>query len=386
MPRPLGHIRILMSSRVLLDLEEGDRVFKEKGVAGYTDYMLCRGAYEKDMDPELGCRRLNKGPLFDFALAMNRLNVLSKTPMVEIGISCKDETDTALAIFRNLNASPLSVALEYRITTSGKPVSARTHRAFKTDLFLTRSEADAQTAIDLDIAAAVVNFPPKGAYACDHDAHPIRIVVDGDAVAFGDSAEVRYREAIDSGKTYEEGLRAYKEAEKRDVNDPVESGPFTPILAKISQLNSQFPKDDAPFEISLLTARGGPASDRALSTVLKHGIKFNGESGFMGGAAKHEWLAEHQPHVFFDDQQTHLEHSAEFCPTGRVPYKTGSPMQEYLLRKRREAEAAAAAPAPAAGTGGTQSVFAAAATGAVPDQPPANDTPRKPRGQARQPK
>jgi len=171
----------------------------------------------------------------------------------------------------------------------------------------------------------------------------VRIVVDGDAVAFGDSAEVRFREAIDNGKTYMEGLKAYKDAEKRDVNDPVEAGPFTPILAKISQLNSLFPRGEEPFQISLLTARGGPASDRALSTALKYNIKFNGVSGFMGGASKHEFLEQYKPHVFFDDQQTHLEHSAEFCPTGRVPYKTDSPMHAYLLRKKQEAEAKAAA-------------------------------------------
>lgn len=346
MPRPLGHLRILMSSRVLLNLEEADKIFHEKGVDGYTDYLLCRGAYEKDLDPELGCRRLNKGPLFDFALALNRLNALSKDPIVEVGITCKDETDTALAIFRNLNESELAVALEYRITTSGTPVSEKIHRAFKTDLFLTRSEADAQIAVDMNVATAVVNFPLHGTYDYDYNTGPVRIVVDGDAVAFGDSAEVRFREAIDSGKTYAEGLKAYKDVEKRDVNDPVEPGPFTPILAKISQLNGLFPRAEAPFEISLLTARGGSASDRALSTAVKYKIKFNGVSGFMGGASKHEFLAEHQPHVFFDDQQTHLEHSAEFCPTGRVPYKTGSPMHEYLLQKKQEADTKAAASSP----------------------------------------
>lgn len=347
MARTLGHIRILMSSRVLLDLEEADKVFKEKGVEGYTDYMLCRGEYAKDMDEALGCRRLKKGPLFDFALAMDKLNALSKKdPIVEVGMTCKDETDTALALFRNLNETALAVALEYRITTAGAPVSPKIHKAFKTDLFLTRSESDAQIAIDLDIAAAVVNFPPRGTYDYDYNVQPVRIIVDGDAVAFGDSAEVRYREAIDSGKTYAEGLKAYKDGEKRDVNQAVEPGPFTPILAKISQLNSLFPRGEAPFEISLLTARGGPASDRALSTAFQHGIKFNGVSGFMGGASKHEFLAEHKPHLFFDDQQTHLEKSAEFCPTGRVPYKTASPMFEYLLRKKREADAKVSAPSP----------------------------------------
>lgn len=343
MPRPMGHLRILMSSRVLLDLEEADKVFRDEGVAGYTDYMLCHGKYEKDKDPVLKCRRLGKGPLFDFALALHNLNRNSKTPLVEVGVSAKDEVDTAFVLYKNLSCSGLSFALEYRTTTAGGPVTEKVHNAFKTDLFLTRSEADAQIAIDLGIAAAVMNFPSRGTYDYDHQSFPLHIVVDGDAVAFGDSAEVRFREAVDSGIPYEEALLKYKNGEFTDADDPVEPGPFTPVLAKISQMNASLPKDKAPFILSLLTARGGPASERALATVVEYGIKLNGDSGWMGGSDKGTWLEAYRPHVFFDDQQTHLERGAEFCPTGRVPYKTGSPMFEYLARKKAEAAARNAA-------------------------------------------
>ena len=333
MPRPMGHIRILFSSRVLLDLEEADQVFKEKGVDGYRDYMLCTGAYEADRDPELGCRRFDKGPLFDMALALNRLNQKAGKPLVELGMSAKDTIDTGLVLEKNLNASALAAALTYSTSTSGGPVSEKAHRAFKTDLFLTRSDSDAQAAIDLGIAAAVMNFPPQGPYDFDHDLHPIHIVVDGDAVAFGDSAEVRYREALDTGKTPEEGLQIYVDGEKRDMGSPVEQGPFTALLTKLTQLNAQFPKGEAPFSLSLLTARGTEARARAIATALDHGIDFNGDCAYVSGAAKSDWLAAYRPHVFFDDQQAHLGPGAHFCPTGRVPYKTNGPMYEYLKRK-----------------------------------------------------
>ena len=66
MPRPMGHIHILISARVLLDLEEADKIFKEKGEREYADFMRGRGKYEKDFVPELGGRALDKGPVVGF--------------------------------------------------------------------------------------------------------------------------------------------------------------------------------------------------------------------------------------------------------------------------------------------------------------------------------
>ena len=333
MPRPLGQLRIMMSSRVLLDLEEADMVYKEKGAQGYTDYMRCEGEFKGQGDPALGgFRRLGKGPMFDVALALSKLNVMSldkNNPLVELGLSCKDENDSAEAIMMNLAMSDIGEFLEWETATSGHAIGKEIHQAFKTDLFLTRSPGDAQTAIDLGIAAAVINFPPNGTY--DFNAGgPVRIIVDGDAVAFGDSAEVGYRRDVAAHKDdYGQAVQLYKDREHAEVNKMIEAGPFTVVLAKISAINKLFPQGQAPFEIGLLTARGARATCRALSSLRAHGVHFNYPSGFMGGSDKGDWLEAHKPHLFLDDQETHLKRGMFFCPTGLVPYKTGGAMHQY---------------------------------------------------------
>lgn len=340
MPRPLGHMRILFSSRVLFDLEAADQIFKEKGEQAYTDYLLCQGEYSGQGDPSLnGVRRLGKGPLFDFALALAKLNL--KGPIVELGMSCKDNIPSACAIFENFQTTEaLANGMESCFSTSGSPVDAKMHEAFETDLFLTRNAADAQVAIDLGIAAAVINFPPVGTYDYDISGGPVRIIVDGDAVAFGDSAEVGFRNDVATVPDYGQAVSQYKNREHQERHRPVEAGPFTRVLAKISELNSRFPRGAAPFEIGLLTARGALANARAVVTLKAHGIKFNYASGFLGGADKGVWLKAHRPHLFFDDQKTHLDRGMLFCPTGLVPYKTGGAMHEYQMRMKAEAAAA----------------------------------------------
>jgi 5'-nucleotidase len=316
----------MLSSRVLLDLEEADKIYAEEGLEAYKEYML-PSEDSPDYDPEVGGRRMAKGPLFDFAIAALKLNEVSGKPIVEIGLSCKDETDTAVPIFRSMDVAGL-IDMNYRIAKSGSSVDIKDHEAFGTDLFLTRNSDDAQLAIDNGIAAASIYTQPEGFnYSREKDA-PITIYVDGDAVAFGSSSEVRYRK---------EGLEVYREMESEDFDKNIEPGPFTEVLAKISQLNAEFPRENQPFKIALLTARGSVAGARALTVANDHGIDFNGGTYFMGGAEKAAVLKAHRPDMYFDDQMVHLKDSAEFCPTGLVAYENGSPMHTFQLEQELDA-------------------------------------------------
>ena len=363
MGRPMGHIRILMSSRVLLDLEKADKIFKEKGLDAYRRYLLPKPGSDA-YDPEIGGRRLQKGPLFDFAVAALKLNQKAGYPVVEIGLSCKDEPDTAVPIFRSLDVQGLG-DIEYRMAKSGHDLTKADHEAFGTDLLLTRNANDVQTAINNGVAAATVYTQPKG-FNYKRNGDPIRIWVDGDAVAFGSSSEVRYRT---------EGLEIYRELEDRDFGDPIEAGPFTEILAKISALNKKFPRGEQPFEIALVTARGGNAGARALTIATHHGIDFNGGTYFMGGSDKVNTLKAHKPDIFFDDQMTHLKDSAEFCPTGLVAYAEGSPMHEYTEKLAAEQEKKARQESKSAemkdnGQSATQKAVTAKAPAAKPGNKP----------------
>jgi 5'-nucleotidase len=278
-------------------------------------------------DPVVGGRRLEKGPLFDFAEAALKLNDVAGEPIFEVGMSCKDEVDTAVPIFRSLDVQGLD-EVGYRIAKSGNNLSLADHKGFGTDLLLSRNSEDVQFAINNGIAAATIYTPPNG-FDYNREDGPIRLWVDGDAVAFGSSSEVRYRE---------EGLEVYREMEGKEFDVPVEPGPFTDILVKISELNQRFEKGKEPFELSLLTARGGNAGARALTIAAHHGINFNGGTYFMSGADKVEMLKAQKPDIFFDDQMVHLEQSANYCPTGLVAYEEGGPMYEFQQREKLRAE------------------------------------------------
>jgi len=48
----------------------------------------------------------------------------------------------------------------------------------------------------------------------------------------------------------------------------------------------------------------------------------------MGGLDKSKVLKAFKPHIFFDDQDVHLDPAAKHVPAGKVPYKTDSPLNE----------------------------------------------------------
>ena len=215
------------------------------------------------------------------------------------------------------------------MSLGGKDVSEQDLDAFGTDLFLTRNEKDAQRAINHDVASAVVNFPPNGTYYNRSENEPVRIWVDGDAVTFGSSSELVYREV---------GLDKYWAFEAENFDKELEEGPFTGVLAKISKLNEQFPEGKKPFELSLLTARGSLSAARVFNIAAHHGIVFNGRSVFLGGTSKADILKVYKPDLFVDDQMVHLEDSRKYCPTGLVAYKEGSPMYEFHKKAQERLE------------------------------------------------
>jgi 5'-nucleotidase len=52
------------------------------------------------------------------------------------------------------------------------------------------------------------------------------------------------------------------------------------------------------------------------------------EAFFLGGVSKDQILKAYKAHIFFDDQEAHLEDASKLVPSGKVPYKTGSPLKK----------------------------------------------------------
>ena len=325
MPRQMGHIRILISARVLLDLEEADAIFEKHGEQEYADYMRGRGKYKDDFKPELAGRALAPGPLWEFAQTVLALNKPGEEPVVDVGIFCKDSAETSLPVFLNLGAHGLNgTYTEFRFATSGKKLDKTDLGAFETDLLLTRNAEDAQLAVNNGVAAAVINAPPAGTKYSRTPDKALQIWVDGDSVAVGSSSEVIYKR---------DGLEKYFEAEVNNFDQEMEAGPFTAFLAKVSALNAKFPEGEQPFKVTLLTARSNGAVAHIITATEKLGIHFNGGLYFMGYTPKAAVLKSKRPDIYFDDQQVHLQESQLYCPTGLVAYPEGSAMDLFLKEK-----------------------------------------------------
>jgi len=186
-------------------------------------------------------------------------------------------------------------------------------------LFLTTTVKDAQRVIDgKTCAAAILKSPPKS-----HKKIPegqVRIAFDGDAVLFDESSEIVYKS---------EGLDSFNKIEDQQQNEPMKEGPYAALLKKLSRLQDRLPfsVEYSPVRISIVTARNAPAEMRVIKTLRHWGVYVD-EIFFLGGMEKTQVLEAFHPHIFFDDQELHIENASKVVPSGKVPYPSSSPLNK----------------------------------------------------------
>jgi 5'-nucleotidase len=66
---------------------------------------------------------------------------------------------------------------------------------------------------------------------------------------------------------------------------------------------------------------------RVINTLKKWGVYVN-EVYFLGGMPKDKVLKAFGAHIFFDDQDIHLQSSSKVVPSGKVPYSSNSPLKK----------------------------------------------------------
>jgi 5'-nucleotidase len=86
----------------------------------------------------------------------------------------------------------------------------------------------------------------------------------------------------------------------------------------------------SPVRIAIVTARNAPAELRVIKTLRHWGVYID-EIFFLGGLDKSKILKAFKPHIFFDDQEQHLEDAAHLVPSGKVPCKSNSVLQVGLF-------------------------------------------------------
>lgn len=288
-----------VSSRALFDLTVENGIFEEKGVKAYCDYQV---AHENEP--------LKPGPGFRLIKALLSLNELSdKKPRVEVIIMSRNSADTSLRVFNSIEHYGLNIT---RAVLSSGGSLAPYLSAFKTDLFLSAYEDDVQSAINSGIAAGIICSDANADYGGeDEDIKQIHIAFDGDAVLFADESEMIYQA---------KGLEAFDENERINSNKPLPQGPFAKFLMTISNIQKEFPPEEAPIRTALVTSRSAPAHERVIRTLRTWNVRID-EAFFLGGVAKKDVLEAFGAHIFFDDQAIHTDPASEVVPSARVPYK-----------------------------------------------------------------
>lgn len=315
MPLDLSQTLVVgISATALFDLAEADRVFRTKfqedretAVVEYRAYML-----EREED------ELADGTGMHLVKALLALNKYQKSddpkPLVEVVVMSRNSPETGVCVFNNIRTRQLKISRH--AFTGGESVVPYLD-AFDVDLFLTTNVADAQRVIDAGTcAAAILKDPPTDCGKLRED--QVRIAFDGDAVLFDDSSEIVYKT---------KGLDGFHANEDGQQDIPIPEGPYATLLQKLASLQNRLPfsVEFSPVHIAIVTARNAPAEMRVIKTLRKWGIYAN-EIFFLGGVEKTKVVKAFGAHVFFDDQDLHLDPAAKFVPAGRVPYRSDSPL------------------------------------------------------------
>lgn len=288
-----------ISSRALFDLEEANSVYNNEGLDSYTKYQK-----EREDEP------LEKGTAYHLVEALLKLNTLGVGKIVDVIVMSKNSPDTGLRAFYSISHYGLEIT---RAAFAGGASLSPYLNAFDVDLFLSKSGEDVQMAIDSGVASAMIYSPPEGYIS---NTNQIRIAFDADAVVFSDASEYIYKT---------QGIEAFYQHEKENALKPLPEGPFAKLLKTLSYIQSKFSKQESPIRLAIVTARNSPAHERVILTLRAWGVEID-EAFFLGGLPKDKILQAYNPHIFFDDQHRHLEHSSKLVPAGQVPYMTSSPM------------------------------------------------------------
>lgn len=296
MPYNLSELLVIaISSSVLFDARVEHEIYTTRGLSEYLWYQI---ANEE--------KPLPKGTAFHLIEAMLRLNTLTDKRLVEVVILSQNQPEAGLRIMNSVDYHQLDITRA--AFTGGEPV-AKYLRPYNVSLFLSRNEEDVRDAIESGCAAGLLYDPPAD---YESEMHQLRIAFDGDAVIFSDESEQIYQE---------HGIDRFIEYERNNAKTPMGDGPFAPFLRLIAAIQ----KDQAisnlnqipPIRTALVTARNSPAHKRVIYTFRNWGIKID-QIFFLGGISKDRVLKEFRPHIFFDDQDLHVEPASRYVPAARV--------------------------------------------------------------------
>jgi len=297
-----------VSTRALFDLEIENEVFENEGIEAFRKYQL-------ENEEQL----LKPGTAFYLVQSLLQLNKIANKKIVEVVVMSRNSPETGVRVLNSIQKHDLDIT---RVALTGGEPLAPYIDAFSIDLFLSKDHKDVQTVIDSKECAAALLYAPPNAF------HPIdtrvKIAFDADAVLFSDESEYRYKT---------EGMEPFHQYEKEHENDALAEGPFAKLLIKLSKIQEHLPTriENSPLRLAIVTARNAPSHMRVIKTLRKWNVYVD-EVYFLGGLSKDKILEAFGAHIFFDDQDTHLDSASKIVPSGKVPYETNSPLNNLISK------------------------------------------------------
>jgi 5'-nucleotidase len=319
MPIELNETLVVgISATALFDLSESDKIFKEKSksdpdsaIDEYRKHML-----EKENEP------LEDGTGMSLVRSLLNLNEHLKegdnTPIVEVVVISRNSPETGFRVLKEIRRRDLPITRSAFI--AGEKSSTYLD-AFYVDLFLTTNEEDAQDVIDSKVcASALVKAPPKNVKPLDEK--QVRFAFDADAVLFNEESEL---------VNQTEGLETFWTKEDEDQDIPLPEGPYANLLKKLSKVQERLPGriEYSPVKLAVMTARNSPAEMRVIKTLRAWDVYID-QTFFLGGLEKSRFLKAFKPHIFFDDQDSHLDLASGDIPSAKVLYPSNSPLKKLF--------------------------------------------------------
>lgn len=285
-----------VSSSALFDLSESHQVYLDRGADEYRAYQ------EAHIDAILP-----RGVAFPFIrrfLAINRC-FPEQTP-VEVVLFSRNSPETGLRVMRSIAHYGLDIS-RAAFMTGKSPFTYLP--AFNTALFLSANEGDVRGAIAAGYPAGLV-LPSK--IADEDDDIELRVAFDFDGVLADDESETIFKR---------NGLGEFHAHETLHVARPHQPGPLAVMFQKLAAMQRMetAAQDADPayrkiVRIAIITARSAPSHERVVTTLKSWGVSAD-ETFFLGGMEKSRVLSIFKPHIFFDDQLTHLQ----AAPGGTIP-------------------------------------------------------------------
>jgi 5'-nucleotidase len=286
-----------VASSALFDLTASHQVYLDSGPDEYRKYQ------EANLDTILG-----KGVAFPFIRRFLNINkCFPRQAPVEVVLFSRNSPETGLRVMRSIAHYGLDISRAAFMT--GK--SPYTYLpAFNAALFLSANEEDVKSAIEANYPAGLVL--PSQVDDDDGDSE-LRIAFDFDGVLADDESETIFKRNND--------VDEFHAHETKNVAVPHQPGPLADMFQKLAlmqRMEERAQKRDPNYRkilrIAIITARNAPSHERVVTTLKSWGVSAN-ETFFLGGMNKARVLSVFKPHIFFDDQLTHLTSA----PGGTIP-------------------------------------------------------------------